>query len=293
MKEQIDAVRRMQAYIREHLYENITLNDLAEASLYSPWYSHRLFLKWTEYKPADYIRRLRLSKSALILRDQNRKIIDVAFEIGFGSVDGYQRAFHKEFGCNPSEYAEQPTPLYLFMPYDVVSQRPGKERIMDKIKTIFVQVVTKPPRKVMIKRGRQATDYWAYCQEVGCEIWGLLTSIKSLSGEPVSLWLPKKYIQPNTSEYVQGVELPLDYDGIIPEGLDMITLPGCEFLQFQGEPFEEEDYQQAIVQVRDAILNYDPSLVGYTWDDTNPRIQLEPIGTRGYIELLPVTKILS
>jgi AraC-like DNA-binding protein len=293
MKEQIDAVRRMQAYIREHLYENITLNDLAEASLYSPWYSHRLFLKWTEYKPADYIRRLRLSKSALILRDQNRKIIDVAFEIGFGSVDGYQRAFYKEFGCNPSEYAEQPTPLYLFMPYDVESQSPGKERIMDKVKTIFVQVVTKPPRKVMIKRGRQATDYWAYCQEVGCEIWGLLTSIKSLSGEPVSLWLPKKYIQPNTSEYVQGVELPLDYDGIIPEGLDMITLPGCEFLQFQGEPFEEEDYQQAIVQVRDAILNYDPSTIGYTWDDTNPRIQLEPIGTRGYIELLPVTKILS
>ncbi|MDY4429676.1 MAG: AraC family transcriptional regulator, partial [Evtepia sp.] len=30
---------------------------------------------------------------------------------------------------------------------------------------------------------------------------------------------------------------------------------------------------------------YDPSFLGYQWDDTVPRIQLEPRGERGYIEL--------
>lgn len=29
-------------------------------------------------------------------------------------------------------------------------------------------------------------------------------------------------------------------------------------------------------------------MIGYQWDDSNPKIQLEPIGTRGYIELLPI-----
>lgn len=43
--------------------------------------------------PTVYIRKLRLSKSVLKLRDGNCKITDVAFETGFGSVDGYQRAF--------------------------------------------------------------------------------------------------------------------------------------------------------------------------------------------------------
>ena len=33
------------------------------------------------------------------------------------------------------------------------------------------------------------------------------------------------------------------------------------------------------------MKKYDPSVIGYSWDDSNPRIQLEPIGTRGYIEL--------
>ena len=54
--------------LRPHLYEVITLADLASVSLYSPWYSYRLFSKWVNLTPADYIRRLRLSKSALKLR---------------------------------------------------------------------------------------------------------------------------------------------------------------------------------------------------------------------------------
>ena len=28
--------------------------------------------------------------------------------------------------------------------------------------------------------------------------------------------------------------------------------------------------------------------IGYSWDESNPRIQLEPIGTRGYIELVAI-----
>ena len=28
--------------------------------------------------------------------------------------------------------------------------------------------------------------------------------------------------------------------------------------------------------------------IGYQWDDANPKIQLEPIGKRGYIELMPI-----
>lgn len=291
MEEQIEAVQRMQDYIDTHLYEQITLADFAKLTGYSPWYSYRLFVRWTHVTPANYIRRLRLSRSALKLRDEQIKIIDVAFEIGFNSVDGYQRAFFREFGCNPREYAANPIPIYLFTPYGVKYSAVKKEVRMENVKNVFVQMVEKPARKVIIKRGIKAADYFSYCEEVGCDVWGLLTSVKSISGEPVCLWLPKAYIKPGTSEYVQGVEVPVDYDGPVPEGFDLIELPAGKYIMFQGEPFEEEDYCQAIEQVWSAIEKYDPSVGGYEWDQSNPRIQLEPIGTRGYIELLAIKEV--
>ncbi len=288
MKEQIEAVQRMQDYIAEHLLENITLASLSKVSCFSTWYSHRLFLQHTNMTPADYIRRLRLSKSAIKLRDESCKIIDAALELGFGSVDGYQRAFFREFGCNPGEYAKNPIPLHLFVPYGVKYRIPRKEKHMNSAKNIFIQITEKPERKVLIKRGFRAADYFSYCNEVGCDVWGLLQSIKSISGEPVCLWLPPQYILAGTSEYVQGVEVPVTYNGIVPDGFDVIILPGAKYLMFKGEPFAEEDYCQAIAEVQEAASKYDPKVIDAQWDLSNPRIQLEPIGTRGYIELHPI-----
>ena len=291
MDEHIEAVQRMQDYIETNLDKNITTADLANASRYSPWYSYRLFVELLHMTPAVYIRRLRLSKSALRLRDEKVKIIDVALDSGFESVDGYQRAFYKEFGCNPYEYSIRPTPIYLFKPYGIKYANRKESKDMSEVKSVFVQVIEKPERKVIIKRGKEATEYFKYSEEVGCDVWGLLCSMKSICGEPVCLWLPSQHILPDTSEYVQGVEVSTDYSGQIPDGFDVVELPKCKYLMFQGEPFEEENFEEAIKEIWAAIEKYNPSSIGYTWDKANPRIQLEPIGARGYIELHPIKDI--
>lgn len=90
---------------------------------------------------------------------------------------------------------------------------------------------------------------------------------------------------------MQGVEVETDYMGIIPAGFDTIRLPEAEYLMFQGQPFREEDYCAAIRTVQAAMDGYDPSVIGYRWDDENPRIQLEPRGGRGYIELRAVRRV--
>jgi AraC-like DNA-binding protein len=291
MDEHIEAVQRMQDYIEANLDNNITTADLASVSRYSPWYSYRLFVDLLHMTPAVYIRRLRLSKSALRLRDEKVKIIDVALDSGFESVDGYQRAFYKEFGCNPHEYSIRPTPIYLFKPYGIKYVNRKESKDMSEVKSVFVQVIEKPERKVIIKRGKEATEYFKYSEEVGCDVWGLLCSMKSICGEPVCLWLPSQHILPGTSEYVQGVEVSTDYSGQIPDGFDVVELPKCKYLMFQGEPFEEENFEEAIKEIWAAIEKYNPSSIGYTWDKANPRIQLEPIGARGYIELHPIKDI--
>jgi AraC family transcriptional regulator len=291
MREQTLAVQRMQDYIKAHLEQEITLAQLAKESLFSPWYSYRLFRTMTGLTPTEYIRKLRLSNSALRLKSGGCRVIDAALGLGFGSVDGYQRAFYKEFGCHPGEYARHPVPITLFIPYGVKFRDLRRDvPDMENLQSVFIQVAQKPKRKVLIKRGIQAEDYFAYCGEVGCDVWGLLSSMDSLCGEPVCLWLPEAYKKPKTSAYVQGVEVEADFSGAIPDGFDVITLPASEYLMFQGEPFREEDYNEAILAVQHAMERYDPAVVGYEWDDENPRIQMEPRGERGYIELRAVKR---
>lgn len=88
MKEQILAVQRMQDFIEENIEKNISLSDLSKVSLFSPWYSYRLFKNYIGLTPAEYIRKIRLSKTALRLKKEECRVIDVAYDIGFGSVDG-------------------------------------------------------------------------------------------------------------------------------------------------------------------------------------------------------------
>ena len=161
---------------------------------------------------------------------------------------------------------------------------------MSEVKSVFIQILEKPERKVIIKRGKTATGYFKYCEEVGCDVWGMLLSMDSMCGEPVCLWLPEQHKLPGTSTYVQGVEVAEDFNGVIPEGFDVITLPDADYLMFQGEPFDEEDYCDAIFAVQSAMDRYEPAVIGYCWDDLSPRIQLEPRGERGYIEMRAVRK---
>ena len=289
MEEQRKAVRRMQDYIHDHLSEAISMADLAKAASFSPWYARRIFIRYLGMTPAVYIRRLKLSRSALRLRDESGQILDVAMDMGYGSVDGYQRAFRREFGINPKEYSSSPIPVWLFTP-SFITDKERSENKMSDTRNVFIQVVEKPARKVILKRGVRATEYWSYCEEVGCDVWGLLTSIKSISGEPVCLFLPEKLRNPAANEYVQGVEVEPDYAGEVPEGFEVIDLPASTYLLFRGEPFAEEDYVAAIGEIWDAEKKYDPAFIGFEWDNENPRIQLEPRGERGYIELVPVKK---
>ena len=42
--------------------------------------------------------------------------------------------------------------------------------------------------------------------------------------------------------------------------------------------------------LQQAAGRYRPEVSGWQWDDTNPKIQLAPVGERGYIELWPVKR---
>lgn len=120
----------------------------------------------------------------------------------------------------------------------------------------------------------------------------MLKRVEDALFEPAGYWLPEVLRTPGTSRYVQGVEVPLDFQGKKPEGYELLTLPKGTFMVFQGEPFEEEDFGAAIEALREHIASFDPTLHGFYYEeDTAPSFQLEPQGQRGYIEARPVSAL--
>lgn len=286
------AVTRMQAYIDEHLEEDITLHALAQQAGYSPWHCAKMFKEYTDKSPFEYIRKLRLSKAALVLRDEQLRVIDVALDFVFDSHEGFTRAFRKQFGVTPKAYQKRTPPIPLFTPYPVESYYlMGEEHddLPPLSKNLHVRLINFPARKLILMRGKEADTYIDYAREVGCDVWGTLASIKEALYEPIGLWLPENLRPEGTSIYAQGVEVPVDYQGIVPAGFEMIELSACMMLLFQGDPYDEERFDEAIEAVMKQIDGYDPSLNNCQWSENEgPRIQLEPQGYRGYIEARPV-----
>ncbi|MFC1921370.1 helix-turn-helix transcriptional regulator [Chloroflexota bacterium] len=289
----------MQDYIEAHMLEPITLYMLAQEAGYSPWHSVRIFKELTGKTPFEYIRALRLSRAAVKLRDEDTRIIDVALDFVFDSHEGFTRAFSRQFGISPRKYGKNSRPLKLFMPNSIRDYYLWKQKREDKmteksnINTVFVQVVERPDRKLILKRGIKATNYFEYGEEVGCdEVWGVLTSVKEALYEPMGMWMPKNMVKPGTSVYTQGVEVPVNYSGEIPEGFDLIDLPPCKMMVFQGQPYDDENFEQAIGDLWEVMKKYNPELYGFSWaDEDGPRFQLEPQGYRGYIEARPVRQV--
>ena len=292
------AVNRMKDYIQEHITEQITLRMLADAAGYSPWHAARMFKELVGKTPFEYIRAIRLSRAALKLRDDDVRITDVAFDFVFGSHEGFTRAFSREFGMTPKYYSKNQPLIKFFIPNDFrdyyLTIQKGVNIVAEnpRVNTVFVQVVDRPARKLILKRGINATDYFEYCEEVGCDVWDILTDIKEALYEPIGMWLPENMRKPGTSVYAQGVEVPAGFSGKIPDGFDMVDLLPCKMMVFQGAPYDDDNFEQAITGLWETMNRYDPKVYGFEWaDEDGPRFQLAPMGYRGYIEARPVREL--
>lgn len=297
-REKIKSVQRMQLFIEEHIAEPITLYMLSKAAGYSPWHSSRIFRELTGETPFEYIRKLRLSKAAVRLRSGDVKIVDVALDFVFDSHEGFTRAFSKQFGMTPQSYCKNVPDIKLFMPSRIndyyLTLQKGEDNMPcnNNARTVFVQVIDRPLRKLILKRGIKATHYYEYCEEVGCDVWNILSGIKEALYEPIGMWMPDNLRRPGTSVYTQGVEVPLDYCGKIPDGFEIIELPPCKMMVFQGQPYDDEKFEEAINDLWAVMKSYNPEIYGFKWaDEDGPRFQLAPMGYRGYIEARPVKKL--
>lgn len=84
-----------------------TLKDLARDARLSPYHFLRVFEQLTGVTPHQYILRVRLREAAMRLAAEPTRILDIAFDCGFGDISNFNRAFRAEFGMNPRAYRLQ------------------------------------------------------------------------------------------------------------------------------------------------------------------------------------------
>ena len=53
---------------------------------------------------------------------------------------------------------------------------------------------------------------------------------------------------------------------------------------FQGEPYDDENFEEEVRNVMDFVTKYNPAVYGFEYDEDGYRFQYAPEGYRGYIE---------
>jgi AraC-like DNA-binding protein len=90
--------------IEEHKGEPLSLRAVAKAAGASVFHFCKVFRKSTGLKFTDYVARVRLEDARTQLLNPNRRISEVAYDVGFQSLTQFNRMFKRVFGQLPSGF---------------------------------------------------------------------------------------------------------------------------------------------------------------------------------------------
>lgn len=100
-------------FIEHHLYDKISVHEVAAASHYSTYHFSRIFKALVGDTPKEYLRKRRLTVAAKRLLSENIGILDLALECQFDSQEAFTRAFKDLFNITPAQYRKQNDPFRL------------------------------------------------------------------------------------------------------------------------------------------------------------------------------------
>jgi transcriptional regulator GlxA family with amidase domain len=102
-----EPLRELQAWLPDHLGDELPVERLAERACMSPRNFARAFRRELGMTPAAYVEALRVGQARLRLESTAQKLEAVARDCGFGTVETMRRAFHRRLGVGPAEYRQR------------------------------------------------------------------------------------------------------------------------------------------------------------------------------------------
>ncbi|WP_461536294.1 AraC family transcriptional regulator [Spongorhabdus nitratireducens] len=100
-------------FVEQHLFEKISVHEIAAASHYSTYHFSRIFKALVGDTPKEYLRKRRLTVAATKLLSDDINILDLALACQFDSQEAFTRAFKAQFNMTPAQYRKARDPFRL------------------------------------------------------------------------------------------------------------------------------------------------------------------------------------
>ena len=104
--------------------EPLDVRSVAAVAHVSPAHFSRSFRAVFGETPHRYLQRRRVERAMFLLRETERSITDVCFEVGFASLGTFSRTFHQIVGESPSAYRRGHGPMVAPNCFQMAATRP-------------------------------------------------------------------------------------------------------------------------------------------------------------------------
>ena len=102
----LNSAQQVLVYCSEHYREDISVKKVAEALYLSESYITKIFSGKLGYSFCEYINTLRISEAKKLLKNTDKKIIEIMYACGFKNQSSFNRVFYGETGVTPKEYRQ-------------------------------------------------------------------------------------------------------------------------------------------------------------------------------------------
>ncbi|MFE1234332.1 GyrI-like domain-containing protein [Streptomyces sp. NPDC058745] len=235
----LERLNEAMEHIESHLDQPIDVAELARTAMTSEYHFRRMFSALAGRPLSEYVRRRRLSVAGAEVLAGERTLLDIATRYGYGSGEGFARAFRAMHGVGPADArrtgaALQSQPRLSFR-LVVEGNSSMRYRIVDKE---TFRVVGRKARVPLVHEGVNPAIA-AFIRGIGPDT---LERIAALSDqEPAGVVAVSDQLDPSRAEgteldYYHGVATSAD----APEDMDALSVPAGSWAVFENAgPFPQ------------------------------------------------------
>ena len=103
-------LQRVKEHVDENYSEEISLEKAAQIAATEKTYFSTFFRKKVGITFTDWLRQIRVAKAIEIIKTRNQSICDTAFEVGFGDLRSFERAFKRYTNMTAREFKQSILP---------------------------------------------------------------------------------------------------------------------------------------------------------------------------------------
>ncbi len=282
-----DAIRMMADWIESHITEPTTLTAMARAIGYSPTYCSTQFHQHTGMTLREYAMQRRLYHAAIAIRDTDARLVDIAMEYGYASHSGLTAAFRRVYGMSPAEYRHQRRLVHLPLP--IPPEREGGDFMLTdpNIRAEYI-----PAHKFLGVFRAATVDGEPIWPGHDCDlVTHTVESMSHLSDVIIGAHTAGWRIHGGERSYFYGIGVPMAYSGAVPQGFELMHVPGGYYQVVSHPPFAyPQDNAEVMRRVEQVAFGQDCAVKGFRWAQDGYCYQRHFPEGHGYMVLRPIER---